>query len=85
MGDNNWEMQLDSAIYPTLATDMSEYLHTKRDQMRREMFEKLTNFVDYMADKGYVNTDDVDRKKIIQSEYKKFMNGLKLIVYGISK
>lgn len=88
-GDNNWEMQLDSAIYPTLATDMandmSEYLHTKRDQMRREMFEKLTNFVDYMADKGYVNTDDVDRKKIIQSEYKKFMNGLKLIVYGISK
>jgi hypothetical protein len=88
-GDNKWETQLDSVLYPKLASDMasdmSEYLHTKRDQLRREVFEKLTNFVDYMADNGYVNTEDIDRKKIIQTEYKNFMKGLKLIVYGNSK
>lgn len=88
-GDNKWEIELDSVIYPKLASDMAsdmyEYLHTKRNQLRKEVFEKITNFVDYMADKGYVNTEESERKKIIQAEYKTFVNGLKLIVYGISK
>lgn len=89
VGDDKWELQLDSIVYPKLAydmaNDMSEYIHTKRDKLRREVFEKLRDFVDYMADNGYINTEDLDRKKIIQAEYKKFVNGLKLIVYDTSK
>jgi len=86
IGDNEWELELDKTLYPRLASDMannmSEFLHTKRDQLRREVFERLTKFVDYMADEGYINTEDLDRQKEIQREYKTFMKGLKLIVYG---
>jgi hypothetical protein len=84
-GDNKWGFELDKLVYPQLANDvasnMSEYLHTKRDKLRRDVFDKLTEFVDYMADSGYINTDELQRKKVIIQEYKTFMNGLKLIIY----
>ena len=89
LGDNQWELELDTNIYPKLASNMAnnmaEFLHTKRDQMRREVFDRLTKFVDYMADEGYINTDDIDKQKVIQKEYKTFTKGLKLIVFGKKK
>ena len=88
-GDNKWDFELDKQLYPRLANDvavnMGEFLHTKRDKLRREVFDKLTQFVDYMADSGYINTSEVDRKKIVENEYKTFVRGLKLIVYGNTK
>ena len=54
--------------------------YTKRDR-----FEKQEEFVDYMSDSGYINTNEVERKKIILQEYNTFMKGLKLIVYEKTK
>lgn len=89
VGDNKWNLEFDKNIYPQLASDManvmSDYLHTQRDQLKKEVYERLRNFVDYMADSRYVNTDNIDREKEIQNEYKMFMDGLKLIVYGNSR
>lgn len=88
-GDNNWETHLDSVVYPKLANDMAnemfEIINAKRRQLKKEMFDKLRDFVDYMADNGYINTDDKDREKEIRKEYKTFVKGLKLIVYGNTK
>lgn len=89
MGDNKWHLEIDKNIYPRLALDMannmSDYLHTKRNQLKLAVFENLRNFVDCMADSGYINTDDIDREKELKKEYKIFMDGLKLIVYGNTK
>jgi len=88
-GDNNWETHLDSVVYPKLANDMAnemfEIINAKRRQLKKEMFDKLRDFVDYMADNGYINTDDKDRQKEIRKEYKTFVKGLKLIVYRNTK
>ena len=89
LGDNQWELELDRDIYPKLASNMansmSDFLYTKRDQLRREMFDKLTKFVDHMADEGYINTDDAEKHKEMKKEYKTFVKGLKLIVFGATR
>jgi hypothetical protein len=88
-GDDNWELQLDKLVYPQLASDMAnnmvEFINAKRAQLKKDVFDRLRDFVDYMADNGYINTNDVERQKEIQNEYKDFVKGLKLIVYGNPK
>jgi len=42
----------------------------------KETFEKIINFVDYMADEGYINTDDKDKEKQILQEYQMFVKGI---------
>jgi hypothetical protein len=88
MGDDQWELELDRNIYPKLAcnmaNNMSEFLYTQRDKVKREVFDKITRFIDYMADNGYINTDDIEKQKEIKKEYKTFEKGLKLVVYGLT-
>jgi uncharacterized Zn-finger protein len=85
-GDNEWELDLDQNIYPKLASNvannMSEYLYTKRDQLRKEAFDKLIRFTDYMTDEGYANIDDEEKEKQILKEYKLLVKELKLVVFS---
>jgi hypothetical protein len=87
-GDNKWDNELDSSLYPKLASDMAtnmfDFLNSKRDKMLKNVFEGLTNFADYMADNGYINTEDAERRKVIEKEYKVFVKRLRLIVYGLT-
>jgi hypothetical protein len=89
IGDNKWNLEIDKNIYPQLALDMannmSDYLHTKRNQLKLAVFENLRNFVDCMADSGYINTTDIDREKELKHEYDIFVQALKLVVYGNTK
>jgi uncharacterized C2H2 Zn-finger protein len=88
-GENKWKLQLDKNIYPQLATDlannMSEYVDKKREDFKKDMYIRLRDFVDSMCDAGYINPEPTSREKELQKEYKTFMNGLKLIVYGNTK
>lgn len=89
IGNNEWEAAMDKSIYPKLACDvanhMADYLHAKRDKLRKETFEKIINFVDYMADEGYINTDDKEKEKRILHEYQMFVKELKMIIYNKTK
>ena len=86
VGENIWEKVSDKVLYPQLAcnvaNNMSDYLNVKRDLLRKEAFEKIIRFVDYMADEGYINTDNQEREKYILQEYKSFSRELKLIVFN---
>ena len=88
-GDNKWKLQVDKNIYPQLATDlannMSDYVDKKREEFKKDMYVRLRDFVDSMCDAGYINPEPTNREKEIQKEYKTFMDGLKLIVYGNTK
>jgi hypothetical protein len=85
IGNNQWEMHLDKNLYPQLANDiankLSDYLYTKQEQIREDQFMELLRFVDYMADGGYINTDDANKEKFIQREYTNYVKGLKLAVH----
>ena len=89
IGNNEWEAAMDKSIYPKLAcgvaNHMSDYLYAKRDQLRKEAFEKIISFVDYMADEGYINTDDKEKEKGILREYQMFVKELKMIIYNKTK
>jgi len=89
IGNNEWEAAVDKSIYPKLAcgvaNHMSDYLHTKRDQLRKEAFDKIISFVDYMADEGYINTEDKEKEKRILREYQMFVKELKMIIYNKTK
>jgi hypothetical protein len=64
---------------------MSEYVDKKREDFKKDMYIRLRDFVDSMCDTGYINPEPTSREKELQKEYKTFMNGLKLIVYGNTK
>lgn len=89
VGENVWEKVSDKVLYPQLAcnvaNNMSDYLNVKRDLLRKEAFEKIIRFVDYMADEGYINTDNQEREKYILQEYKSFARELKLIIFNKSR
>lgn len=89
IGNNKWEYVLDKQVYPDLATvfanNMLEYIYTKRHALKRSAFEKLRDTLDYLADKGYINTDDKELQKKIENEFKVFVKNLKLIVHNVHK
>jgi hypothetical protein len=76
-GHNKWSLELDKFIYPKLMNDivqsMSEYLHTIKDTIENDIFNKLIQFI------GYINTGEVKK------EYNTLMKSLKLIVYENTK
>ena len=65
--------KLDKALYPKLASDLannlSEVVYTNRNNIPKRWFDKIVNFLDYMADDGYINTDNRDEKRRIEQEY----------------
>ena len=85
LGDK-WEMKLDKHIYPKLAcsvaNNMSDYLNSKKDIVRHEIFNKTMKFLDYMSDEGYINTDDKEKAKQIKQEYKDLIRELRLIIHS---
>ena len=89
IGNNKWKLQSDKNIYPRLAlniaNNMSEYIDLKREELKKDMYVRLRDFVDSMCDAGYINPDPTTREKELQKEYKTFMDGLKLIIYGNTK
>ena len=89
VGDNKWELKLDKALYPKLASDLannlSEVVYTNRNNIPKRWFDKIVNFLDYMADDGYINTDNRDEKRRIEQEYNMLAKELRLIMYEFSR
>jgi hypothetical protein len=86
LGDDKWEKQLDRHIYPKLAcsvaNNMSDYLNSKKDIIRNDIFNKTIKFLDYMSDEGYINTDDKEKEKQIKREYKDLIKELRLVIHS---
>lgn len=86
LGDDKWEKQLDKHIYPKLAcsvaNNMSDYLNSRKDIIRKEIFNKTVKFLDYMSDEGYINTDDKEKEKQIKREYKDLIKELRLVIHS---
>ena len=88
IGDNKWEKISDQSVYPHLAcsvaNNLSEYVNVKRSKLQKETFDKIMKFIDYMADEGYINTEDKVKEKRILKQFKAFVKDLKLIVFNKS-
>uniref|UniRef100_A0A6C0CUE9 C2H2-type domain-containing protein n=1 Tax=viral metagenome TaxID=1070528 RepID=A0A6C0CUE9_9ZZZZ len=89
VGDNKWEHKLDRALYPKLVNDLannlSELIYTNRNNIPKKWFEQIIAFLDYMADDGYVNTDDKEKTKRIGQDFKMLAKELKLVIYEVTK
>ncbi|MEN9446469.1 MAG: hypothetical protein RL728_981, partial [Bacteroidota bacterium] len=89
VGDNKWELKLDRALYPKLVNDLannlSEMVYTNRNNIPKKWFEQIIAFLDYMADDGYVNTDDKEKTKRIGQDFKMLAKELKLVIYEVTK
>jgi len=89
IGDNKWEIKLDKALYPKLVSDLannlSEVVYTNRNNIPKNWFDKIINFLDYMAEDGYINTDDKDKKKRMEQDFKILAKELKLIIYEVTR
>lgn len=88
IGDNQWSMKLDQTIYPHLASilanELSELININRELFPMPLFTQLISFLDYMADEGYINTDNQEQQKIIKREFSYLVRELKLIIYDIT-
>jgi hypothetical protein len=89
IGENQWEKTSDEHVYPvlacSLANDMSSYINERRSKMKKDVFEKVIGFVDYMSDKGYMSTDDKSYEKKMLKEFKVFVKELKMVVFNKTK
>jgi hypothetical protein len=89
VGDNKWELKLDRALYPKLVNDLannlSEMVYTNRNNIPKKWFEQIIGFLDYMADDGYINSDDKEKTKRIEQDFKMLAKELKLVIYEVTK
>lgn len=87
-GDDTWEPQLDTNVFPELATNVANSLQeflTNKKPLVKNNFDKLIQHLDYMAEKGYINTDDKDLEKEMLRQYNTFTKDLRLVINAISK
>lgn len=86
LGDNKWEKTTDKHVYPelacSLANDMSSYINERRSKLKKEVFEKVIGFIDYMSEEGYINIDDKEVKRKILKEFRLFVKELKMVVFN---
>lgn len=88
VGEDEWEKTTDKIVYPelacSLANDMSSYINERRSKLKKDVFEKVIGFVDYMSEEGYINTDDKEKEKKILKEFRLFVKELKMVVFNKS-
>lgn len=88
LGENKWEKMTDRHLYPrlacSLANDMSNYINDRRTKLKKEAFDKILSFIDYMSEEGYVNTEDTKKEQRILAEFNLFVKELRMIVFNRS-
>ena len=88
IGNNQWEKQWDREVYPLLvnriSVNLSDMVYNYRDKIPKHWFDKMIGFFDYMSDKGYINTDDLEVQKEITKQFRTLIMDLKLIVHNIT-
>jgi hypothetical protein len=85
IGENKWNTWYDTDIYPKFISEISNCLGDLLISKipNRNIINKLLEFIDYMAEDGYCNNDEISEE--IKKEYKKQIQKTKAIIYDISK
>ena len=85
IGDNRWDSCIDNDIYPKFISEISncfgELLLSKN--LNRKIINKFIEFIDYMADNGYCNDDDINKREEIMRKYKEQIKKTKIIIYNL--
>ena len=88
MGENKWNLKMDNKVYPQLASnlanDLSELVYTNQTKIPKQWFKRMIDFLDYMSDEGYINTEDEEQKHQIEKEFSFLVRELKLVIYDIT-
>jgi ATP-dependent 26S proteasome regulatory subunit len=88
IGNNVWMPRQDTDIYRAFATSIAHNLHnfmeTRKEKRSYEAFDgifnKLDKYVNYMADYGYINTDNKDLKRRMLTDFRLFAKDVCIIV-----
>lgn len=85
VGENKWNTWYDTDIYPKFISDISNCLGDLLISKipNRNIINKLLEFIDYMAEDGYCNNEEISEE--IKKEYKKQIQKTKAVIYDISK
>ena len=85
IGDNKWDYCYDNDIYPKFISEISNCLGDLllSKNISRNVINKLIEFIDYMADDGYCNDDDINKCDEIMRKYKEQIKKTKIIVYNL--
>lgn len=89
VGNNEWKIFQDKQVYPKLVADVAscfaDFLNGHRRQMNHATFMRLVEFVDYMSDQGYCNTDDREKEREIKASYRDILQRTKYTCYNATK
>ena len=83
IGDNKWDCCYDNDIYPKFISEISNCLGDLllSINLKRNVINKLIEFIDYMAEDGYCNDDN--KCDEIKRQYKELIKKTKIIVYNL--
>lgn len=87
-GNNIWISRQDTDIYRTFATSIAQNMHgfiesrkgKRKYQEFDSIFKKLDKYVNYMADYGYINTDNKELKRSMLTDFRLFAKDVCIIV-----
>jgi hypothetical protein len=83
IGNNKWNYYYDNDVYPKFISEISncfeELLLSKI--LNRNIINKFIDFLDYMADEGYCNNEDINED--IKKKYKMQIQKTKLLIYNL--
>lgn len=91
IGNNQWITERDDTIYPnivkTITSDMSDTLNKYKQTLTllQSRYQQLLRETDYMADDGYINTDDIEIKKEKRKNYLQLIQFLKIAIHNQTK
>jgi hypothetical protein len=85
IGDNKWDSCIDNDIYPKFISEISNCLGVLllSKNLNRKIINKFIEFIDYMADNGYCNDDDINKREEIMRKYKEQIKKTKIIIYNL--
>jgi len=83
IGDNKWDSCYDNDIYPKFISEISNCLGDLllSINLKRNVINKLIEFIDYMAEDGYCN--DNNKSDEIKRQHKELIKKTKIIIYNL--
>lgn len=80
-----WVKIIDRLLYPQFACELanhfSGFIYQYKDKFSKKQFDRIVSYIDYMADKGYVNTTDKDYQQQMIKDFQFYVKSLRIFIH----
>lgn len=83
-----WEKIIDRLLYPRFACELanhfSGFIYQYKEKFSKKQFDRIVSYIDYMADKGYVNSNNKEYQQQIAKDFQCYVKSLRIYIHDIT-